>query len=169
MNAIWRPAYVAIGSNLNQPRERVQEACERIRALPETRLELRSRLYRTRPMGPQAQPDFVNAAVGLMTRLTARPLLDALLDIERGMGRERHERWGPRLIDLDLVWMVDAPSEESGPTLPHPGVSMRNFVLYPLNDIAPTLDIPGLGRVMDLKQRSGADGICVLEPRELST
>jgi len=164
MKAIWRPAYVAIGSNLNQPRERVQEACERIRALPETLLELRSRLYRTRPMGPQDQPEFVNAAVGLMTQLTARALLEALLDIERGMGRERHERWGPRLIDLDLVWMVDAPREESGPTLPHPGVSTRNFVLYPLNDIAPTLDIPGLGRVMDLKRRSGADGICVLEP-----
>ncbi len=166
MNAIWRPAYVAIGSNLNQPRERVIEACGRIRALPDTRLILRSRLYRTRPMGPQDQPDFVNAAVGLLTQLTARALLGALLDIERGMGRERHERWGPRLIDLDLVWMVDALSEESGPTLPHPGVSMRNFVLYPLNDIAPALDIPGLGRVADLKRGSGADGICVLEREE---
>ena len=166
MNAIWRPAYVAIGSNLNQPRERVIEACGRIRALPETRLILRSRLYRTHPMGPQDQPDFINAAVGLLTQLTARALLDALLDIERGMGRVRQERWGPRLIDLDLLWMVDALSEESGPTLPHPGVSMRNFVLYPLNDIAPELDIPGLGRVADLKRGSGADGICVLEREE---
>ncbi len=164
MEAIWRPAYVAIGSNLNNPRERVQEAYERIRTLPETRLELRSRLYLTRPMGPQDQPDYVNAVVGLVTQLSARALLDALLDIERGMGRERHERWGPRLIDLDLVWMVGAPSEESGPTLPHPGVSTRNFVLYPLNDIAPTLDIPGHGRVMDLKRLAGADGISVLEP-----
>jgi len=164
MEAIWRPAYVAIGSNLNNPRERVQEAYERIRTLPETRLELRSRLYLTRPMGPQDQPDFVNAVVGLVTQLSARALLDALLDIERGMGRERRERWGPRLIDLDLVWMVGAPSEESGPTLPHPGVSTRNFVLYPLNDIAPTLDIPGHGRVMDLKRLAGADGISVLEP-----
>jgi 2-amino-4-hydroxy-6-hydroxymethyldihydropteridine diphosphokinase len=164
MEAIWRPAYVAIGSNLNNPRERVQEAYERIRTLPETRLELRSRLYLTRPMGPQDQPDFVNAVVGLVTQLSARALLDALLDIERGMGRERRERWGPRLIDLDLVWMVGAPSEESGPTLPHPGVSTRNFVLYPLNDIAPTLDIPGHGRVMDLKRLAGPDGISVLEP-----
>jgi len=164
MKAIWRPAYVAIGSNLNNPRERVQEAYERIRTLPETRLELRSRLYLTHPMGPQDQPDYVNAVVGLVTQLSARALLDALLDIERGMGRERHERWGPRLIDLDLVWMVGAPSEGSGPTLPHPGVSTRNFVLYPLNDIAPTLDIPGHGRVMDLKRLAGADGISVLEP-----
>ncbi len=164
MEAIWRPAYVAIGGNLNNPRERVQEAFERIRTLPETQLELRSRLYLARPMGPQDQPDFVNAVVGLVTRQSARALLDALLGIERAMGRERHERWGPRLIDLDLVWMVGAPSEESGPTLPHPGVSTRNFVLYPLNDIAPTLDIPGHGRVMDLMRLAGADGISVLEP-----
>jgi 2-amino-4-hydroxy-6-hydroxymethyldihydropteridine diphosphokinase len=163
MNAIWRPAYVAIGSNLNHPRERVLEACERIRGLPETRLELQSRMYLTRPMGPQDQPDFVNAALGLLTRLTARELLDALLDIEQLMGRRRQQRWGPRLVDLDLIWMVGAAIEEPGLTLPHPGVSMRNFVLYPLNDVAPTLDIPGHGRVMDLKLRSGEDGISVLE------
>ncbi len=163
MNVLWRPAYVAIGSNLNQPRERVSEACERIRALPATRLELRSRLYLTRPMGPQDQPDYVNAAAGLLTQFTARALLDALLDIERRMGRERHERWGPRQIDLDLVWMVGEVVEQPGLTLPHPGVSARNFVLYPLGDIAPMLDIPGHGRVMDLKLRSGADGIFVME------
>jgi 2-amino-4-hydroxy-6-hydroxymethyldihydropteridine diphosphokinase len=163
MEAPWRPAYVAIGSNLNHPRERVREACERIRGLPATRLEMNSRLYLTRPMGPQDQPDFVNAAAGLLTQLGARRLLEALLEIERQMGRIRQERWGPRLIDLDLVWMVGAVVEESGLTLPHPGVSMRNFVLYPLADIAPTLDIPGQGRVMDLKLRSSADGISVLE------
>jgi 2-amino-4-hydroxy-6-hydroxymethyldihydropteridine diphosphokinase len=163
MTARWRPAYVAIGSNLNEPRERVLEACERIRAVPATRLEQRSRLYLTRPMGPQDQPDYVNAAAGLLTRLSASELLDALLDIERRMGRERHERWGPRLIDLDLLWMVGEAAEQPGLTLPHPGVSARNFVLYPLGDIAPTLDVPGHGRVMDLKLRSGADGISVLE------
>src|SRR5271170_6158831 len=98
MDALWRPAYVAIGSNLNHPRERVLEACERIRALPATRLEMRSRMYLTRPMGPRDQPDFVNAAVGLLTQFGAGDLLDALLDIERRMGRVRQERWGPRLI-----------------------------------------------------------------------
>jgi 2-amino-4-hydroxy-6-hydroxymethyldihydropteridine diphosphokinase len=163
MNALWRPAYVAIGSNLNHPRERVLEACEQIRGLPRTLLELRSGLYLSRPMGPQEQPDFVNAAAGVLTELTAHELLDALLDIERHMGRERQERWGPRLIDLDLIWMVGPPIEEPGLTLPHPGVSMRNFVLYPLGDIAPKLDIPGHGRVTDLKARVSADGISVLE------
>jgi 2-amino-4-hydroxy-6-hydroxymethyldihydropteridine diphosphokinase len=163
MSALWRPAYVAVGSNLNRPREQVLEACERTRALPKTRFEARSRLYQTRPMGPQDQPDFVNAAVGVLTQLRPRELLEALLAIERQMGRVRQERWGPRLIDLDLVWMVGAVVEEAGLTLPHPGVSMRNFVLYPLSDIAPTLDIPGHGRVVELKLRSGAGGISVLE------
>ena len=79
--------------------------------------------------------------------MDARELLAALLGIERAHGANRQERWGPRLIDLDLVWMVGQPIEEPGLTLPHPGVSMRNFVLYPLDDIAPTLDIPGHGRV----------------------
>lgn len=165
---MWYPAYVAIGSNLNRPRERVLEACARMRALPSTRLESVSRLYVTCPMGPKDQPDFVNAAVGLLTRLGARELLETLLAIEREMGRIRKERWGPRLIDLDLIWMVGAAVEEPGLTLPHPGVSMRNFVLYPLDDIAPTLNIPGHGRVRDLKLRSGAEGISVLEREELT-
>jgi 2-amino-4-hydroxy-6-hydroxymethyldihydropteridine diphosphokinase len=159
----WHPAYVAVGSNLNQPRRQVGDAFERLAALPDTRLELRSRSYLTRPMGPQDQPDFVNAAAGLLTRLGARALLDALLAIERAMGRRRQERWGPRIIDLDLVWMHGEVIDEAGLTLPHPGVSERNFVLYPLSDIAPTLMIPGHGRVLDLKSRVGSGGISVLE------
>lgn len=163
MEAPWRPAYVAVGSNLGEPRARVMAAMERLRALPESRLEARSRLYRTRPMGPQDQPDFVNAAAGLLTRLGPRELLEALLEIERSMGRVREARWGPRLIDLDLLWMIGAVVEEPGLILPHPGVSTRNFVLYPLCDIAPTLDIPDHGRVSELKARSGTAGIAVLE------
>jgi 2-amino-4-hydroxy-6-hydroxymethyldihydropteridine diphosphokinase len=162
MSPLWRPAYVAIGSNLNHPQERVSEAYERIAALRATRLELRSRLYHTRPLGPQDQPYFVNAAAGLLTQLSAHDLLEALLGVERAMGRHRQERWGPRVIDLDLVWMVGAVIEEAHLTVPHPGVSSRNFVLYPLADIAPTLEIPGHGFVADLKVRSGGDGISVL-------
>jgi len=159
----WRPAYVAVGSNLNQPRLEVGDAFERLAALPDTRFELRSRIYLSRPMGPQDQPDFINAAAGLLTRLGPRELLDALLEIERAMGRHRQERWGPRIIDLDLVWMHGAIVDEPGLTLPHPGVPLRNFVLYPLCDIAPSLMIPGHGRVVDLKSRVGGDGISVLE------
>ena len=163
MSALWRPAYIALGSNLDGPREQVLAACGRIGRLPATHIEARSRLYSTRPMGPQDQPDYINAAVGVVTQLEAKVLLEALLQIERDMGRVRREQWGPRRIDLDLVWMVGAVIREHGLSLPHPGVSSRNFVLYPLSDIAPTLDIPGHGRVLQLKARSGAEGISVVE------
>jgi len=163
MSPLWRPAYVGLGSNLDSPRERVLEAIERMKALAATRLELRSHLYLTRPLGPQDQPDYVNAAVGLLTQLTARDLLGELLGIERSMGRNRQERWGPRVIDMDLLWLVDAVIDEPGLTVPHPGVSTRNFVLYPLADIAPMIKIPGFGPVLDLKRDAGGDGISVLE------
>jgi 2-amino-4-hydroxy-6-hydroxymethyldihydropteridine diphosphokinase len=138
------------------------EAFERLSILRETRLELRSRIYLTRPMGPQDQPNFANAVAGVLTHLTARELLDGLLDIERAMGRNRQERWGPRIIDLDLLWMTGARIDEPGLKLPHPGVSERNFVLYPLCDIAPTLLIPGHGRVANLRSHVAGDGISVL-------
>jgi 2-amino-4-hydroxy-6-hydroxymethyldihydropteridine diphosphokinase len=163
MNPLWRPAYVGIGGNLDSPRERVLEAIERMKALDATRIELRSHLYLTRPMGPQDQPDFVNTAVGLLTQLEPRDLLSGLLGIERSMGRDRVERWGPRIIDLDLLWVVDLSIDEPGLTLPHPGVSRRNFVLYPLADIAPTIKIPGFGQVLDLKRDAGGEGISLLE------
>jgi 2-amino-4-hydroxy-6-hydroxymethyldihydropteridine diphosphokinase len=163
MSPLWRPAYVAIGSNLNHPQARVLEAFERLAALGAVRSVLRSRLYHTRPMGPQDQPDFVNAAAGLLTQVGARGLLEDLLGIEQAMGRNRQERWGPRVIDLDLVWMLGETIDEPGLTVPHPGVSMRNFVLYPLADIAPTLVIPGHGKVSELLRSVGGDGISVLQ------
>ena len=163
MSTLWRPAYVAIGSNLEHPRERVVEAMQRLVDLGSPDSLLRSRLYISRPMGPLDQPDFVNAAVGLITQRSPQELLAQLLDIERGMGRSRRERWGPRVIDLDLLWMVDAAVDEPGLKVPHPGVSIRNFVLYPLADIAPTIKIPGMGTVLDLKRSVGGDGISVLE------
>ena len=163
MSALWRPAYVAIGSNLESPRERVIEAMTRIAALGTVRSLMGSRLYLSKPMGPKDQPDFVNAAVGFLTTVTPRELLNELLALERGMGRNRQARWGPRVIDLDLIWMVDAAVAEPGLTVPHPGVSIRNFVLYPLADIAPTIKIPGMGTVLDLKRSVGGDGISVLE------
>jgi 2-amino-4-hydroxy-6-hydroxymethyldihydropteridine diphosphokinase len=164
MTSHWRPAYVAIGSNLHDPQARVHEAYERLATLPATLLVSRSRLYKTRPMGPQDQPYFVNAAAGLLTQLAARELLACLLGIETAMGRNRQEqRWGPRVIDLDLLWMVGEKVDERGLTLPHPGVSTRNFVLYPLADIAPTLAIPGHGKVLELMHSAGEEGISVLE------
>ena len=166
-NPSWRPAYVAIGSNLNDPQAQVQTALARLEALPEIRALLRSRLYKTRPMGPQDQPYFVNAAAGFLTQRSARELLAALLLIEESMGRKRQERWGPRVIDLDLICMPGETVDEPGLTLPHPGVSTRNFVLYPLADIAPTLAIPAHGNVSELLRAVGDDGISVIESHEI--
>jgi 2-amino-4-hydroxy-6-hydroxymethyldihydropteridine diphosphokinase len=163
MEALWYPAYVAIGSNLQAPRMQVLEAFERLSAWTAVNSLQRSRLYLSAPMGPQEQPPFVNAAAGFLTQLSARELLTGLIAIEHDMGRERRAHWGPRIIDLDLLWMVDATIDEPGLTVPHPGVSMRNFVLYPLLDIAPSLYIPGLGNVQGLLQSVGAGGISVLE------
>jgi 2-amino-4-hydroxy-6-hydroxymethyldihydropteridine diphosphokinase len=163
MNALWRPAYVAIGSNLDGPVAQVRKAFERLGALPTVRSLQRSRLYLSIPMGPSDQPQFVNAVAGFVTRLSPRELLDELLRMEQAMGRQRGTRWGPRIIDLDLLWMVDAATDEPGLTVPHPGVSMRNFVLYPLADVSPALNIPGLGNVQGLLRGVGSHGISVLD------
>ncbi len=160
---LWRHAYVAIGSNLDEPEARVREAFDRLAALGDTLLVCRSRYYRSRPMGPQDQPQFVNAAAGVLTRRGARELLESCLGIERAMGRDRGERWGPRVIDLDLIWMIGAAIDEPGLRLPHPGVRERNFVLYPLCDIAPMLRIPGCGVVCDLARSAGDAGLSVLK------
>jgi len=159
----WRPAYVALGSNLDDPPGRVRDALERLRDVPDTRLVARSSLWKSRPLGPQHQPDFVNAAVGLLTRLPAASLLQALQAIERDMGRvPPAQRWGPRVIDLDLVAYASETVSAPGLTIPHPGVQERDFVLYPLAEIAPELWIPGPGRVRTLAARVEDRGLVQL-------
>jgi 2-amino-4-hydroxy-6-hydroxymethyldihydropteridine diphosphokinase len=159
----WQPAYIGVGSNLEDPRAQVLTALERLGKLPRTRLVLASRLYRSRPFGPVAQPDFVNAVAGILTQLEPPALLKELKAIESSMGRPtRHERWGPRIIDLDLIAHGDERRNEAELTLPHPGIVDRNFVLYPLADISPDLELPGLGRVADLAATVTAEGITLL-------
>jgi len=160
---IWHPAYVGVGSNLCGPRTQVQSACERLGELPRTQRLLTSRLYGSRPFGPVAQPDFVNAAVGLLTQLSADELLGQLRALESAFGRPRErERWGPRVLDLDLLCYGRERRTSAVLTLPHPGIVERNFVLYPLADIAPDLELPGLGRVRELRERVGSDGLTLL-------
>jgi 2-amino-4-hydroxy-6-hydroxymethyldihydropteridine diphosphokinase len=156
----WRPAYIGVGSNLSDPRAQVLVAHERLASLPRTRVVLTSPLYRSRPLGPIAQPDFVNAVAGVLTQLEPAALLAELRAIETALGRPpQHERWGPRVIDLDLLSFGREQRSEKELTLPHPRIVERNFVLYPLADIAPDLDLPGLGRVADLKKRVTSEGL----------
>ena len=160
---MWSPTYVAIGSNLSNPAQQVARAFEFLTSIRETLLVSRSRLYRSAPLGPRDQPEFVNACAGLLTQLAAEALLAALRDIERLMGKVPPPvRWGPRVIDLDLLMLGSEPRAGPGLTLPHPGMHERNFVLYPLADIAPSLRVPGKGRVSDLAQSVGQQGLELL-------
>lgn len=147
----WFPAYVGIGSNLQMPVRQVEQAAERLAAIPESRLVSLSSLYRSAPFGGIEQPDFVNAAAAMLTTLPPRDFLDALQAIEARQGRERGAtRWGPRVLDLDLLVYSTLTLDEPGLDLPHPGIGERNFVLLPLAEIAPDLAIPGLGRAADI-------------------
>lgn len=143
-------AYVALGSNLGDSRRHVLDAIEAMAQLPGTSVLARSRLYRTPPWGVLDQPPFVNAAVSLQTSLAPHALLDGLLAIERAVGRIRDGRWGPRILDLDLLHMEGERLDDERLTLPHPRIAERAFVLLPLRDIAPSLLLPGQGRVDEL-------------------
>lgn len=151
----WRPAYIGLGSNLHGPSGQVETAFDLLAALPQTRLIARSSLYRSAPFGGIEQPDFVNAVAALLTRLTARQLFEGLQKIERQRGRERGEaRWGPRVLDLDLLVYSDDRILEPDLTVPHPGIAERNFVLLPLKEVAPGLTVPGIGRLTSVAVNS---------------
>jgi 2-amino-4-hydroxy-6-hydroxymethyldihydropteridine diphosphokinase len=154
-------AYVGIGSNLDDPERQVQSAIEAVRRMPHSRLLRVSRLFRTPPWGRAEQPAFVNAAVAVATGLAPRELLDALLAIERERGRYRDgTRWGPRVIDLDILLYGDLSVDEEGLRIPHPHIAERAFVLLPLADIDAGLRVPGHGSVRDLLDRVDSQG-CV--------
>lgn len=145
---VWRPAYVGLGSNLDHPARQIEAAFEALDALPSTRLIAQSGLYRSAPFGGVEQADFINAAAALLTKLDARQLLGELKAVERARGREPGGvRWGPRVLDLDLLVYSGLTIDEPDLTLPHPGIAERNFVLLPLGELAPDLHVPGLGRL----------------------
>ena len=157
---LWQPAYVALGSNLDDPRRQVERAFGELSGLTGTLLVLRSGMWRSAPMGPQDQPHFINAVAGLLTRREPQDLLQDLRRIERHMGKvEPAVRWGPRLIDLDLLMVGEVRCDEPGLQLPHPGLHQRNFVLYPLAEIAPSLWVAGHGRLCRLLETVPGEGI----------
>jgi 2-amino-4-hydroxy-6-hydroxymethyldihydropteridine diphosphokinase len=135
--------YIALGSNLAQPLQQVNTALEALAHIPRTQLILCSSFYRTKPLGPQNQPDFLNAVVALDTLLPAEQLLDETQAIERNQGRVRKDqRWGPRTLDLDIMLYGDRVINTDRLTVPHYGLKEREFMLYPLAEIAPELVFP---------------------------
>lgn len=143
-------AYVGLGSNQADPVAQVRRALDELDALPHTRQVARSPLYRSAPVGPADQPDFINAVAALDTALDADNLLNALQAIEQAHGRVRTRRWGPRTLDLDLLLYDDLQRDDPHLCLPHPRLHERVFVLRPLYTVAPHLRIPGHGALADL-------------------
>jgi len=135
-------AYIGLGSNLDAPKQQLEQALKELARLPQTQLLKVSGFYTTAPVGgPPAQPDYVNAVAALSTRLLPLPLLDALQAIERAQGRNRATeiRWAPRTLDLDLLLWGEVEMTSPRLTLPHPRMTTRAFVLDPLSEIAPWL------------------------------
>lgn len=141
-------AYVGIGSNLGDALENCKRAIQDIAADGRNHLLKCSPFYRTEPVGKKDQAWFINGVIAVETSLGLREFLDFLLDIERKMGRERGERWGPRVIDLDILFFGDKVLNEDGLQVPHPRLHERRFVLVPLNDIASQLEHPLLAKTI---------------------
>ena len=149
--AIPGRAFVGIGSNLDGPVEQVRRAIAALGRLPQTRCVRASSLYRTPPWGRTDQPSFINAVAELETALSPRALLDGLIGIEAAAGRVRAlDRWGPRVLDLDLLLYADRCIQEVDLQVPHPHLHERAFVLLPLAEIAAHTSVPGRGRIGDL-------------------
>lgn len=146
--------YIAIGSNLASPLEQVKAALDAIGEIPQSRVVAVSSFYRTPPLGPQDQPDYLNAAVALETTLEAETLLDHTQRIELQQGRVRKaERWGPRTLDLDIMLFGDQVIQTPRLTVPHYDMKNRGFMLWPLFEIAPALIFPdGVALTAALKE-----------------
>lgn len=135
--------YIVIGSNLGEPLKQAQQAIEALNAIPSSRVAKTSSIYRSKPLGPQDQNDFLNMAVLLETELEPEALLDHTQRIELELGRIRkEERWGPRTLDLDIMLFGDRVIHTPRLTVPHYGLKEREFMLYPLSDLAPELVFP---------------------------
>ncbi|MGH8369338.1 MAG: 2-amino-4-hydroxy-6-hydroxymethyldihydropteridine diphosphokinase [Gammaproteobacteria bacterium] len=147
-------AYIGLGSNQDHPVRQVRSAIDELAQLPSTRLLKSSPLYKSAPLGPADQPDYINAVAALETGLAPPALLAELQTIERQHGRVRGaSRWGPRSLDLDLLLYGEVRIDTPELQVPHPGLPERLFVLYPLADIAPDLEVPGYGPLRQLLAR----------------
>jgi 2-amino-4-hydroxy-6-hydroxymethyldihydropteridine diphosphokinase len=152
-------ASLSLGGNIGDVAEAFLYALRRLVETPGVTLRRASSVYRTPPWGKRDQPPFLNMAAIVETTLPARALLALCLDIEQGMGRRRIERWGPRTLDIDILTYGDAEIEEPDLKVPHPRMAERGFVLAPLAEIAPHLQIAGreVGELLALADRAGIE------------
>lgn len=166
-NPKW--AVVSLGSNLGNRLETLQGAVDALADTPGVRVKAVSHVYETEPWGvePGSQPNYLNAVVRLRTTLPPSSLLERGHAIEEAFARVRDERWGPRTIDVDIVWYQDAVSADPALTLPHPRAHERAFVLVPWRDVDPDAVVPGQGTVAELLEAMGHEGVTLREDVEL--
>lgn len=156
--------YIGLGSNQADPLRQLAQAVAKLASLPNTSLVAQSPFYRSRPVGPQDQPDFINGAVKLHTSLAPLTLLDHLQRIENAHGRLRKQHWGPRTLDLDLLLYGDKPVQNDRLAVPHPELANRDFVLQPLLDLDPELVLPDGRALHVLRHQCPDNGLTRLEP-----
>jgi 2-amino-4-hydroxy-6-hydroxymethyldihydropteridine diphosphokinase len=160
MSGDWIPAYVGLGSNLDDPPRQLDAAIEGLKTLPQSRFVIESHRVGSDPVGPKDQPRFLNSVAALLTQCSPKMLHQALRDLEVRLGKKPpKERFGPRSIDLDLLMYGAQTVNDVGLEVPHPRLHERAFVLYPLAEIAPDLWVPGHGRVRALRDRVGGEGL----------
>jgi 2-amino-4-hydroxy-6-hydroxymethyldihydropteridine diphosphokinase len=152
-------AYIALGSNLDDPLCQVELAIQNITSLAHCQLIKQSSWYRSRAVGPGEQADYINGVVKIRTSQQPEQLLDALLTIETRQGRVRNTRWGPRTLDLDILLYGQEITNDENLQIPHPRMLERNFVLYPLFDVEPGLIIPGNGPLAHWINKSDQNGL----------
>lgn len=156
-------ACIALGANIGEPLRQIEAGFTALAALPGTRLLARSSLYRSAPVGYADQPDFINAVAIIETSLEPQTLLAAILDIERVNGRVREFPNAPRTLDLDIVLYGDRVVQEPGLTIPHARMLERAFVMVPLAEVAPGMQVPGHGTVRELAARVDAGSVAQLQ------
>ena len=143
---------VGLGSNLNNPKQQVQQACQTLKQSDWVNEWRCSSLFYSKPLGPQDQPDFVNAVAIFLTDLTPMDLLEKLQAIEKSQGRVKTRHWGERTIDLDLLLYGDQVMNNERLTVPHPFLTERDFVVQPLLEVWPDVTVPGKGRLTTFSQ-----------------
>ena len=155
--------YIALGSNLNMPIQQLKLAIQAMADLPDTEIKKVSSLYQSQPLGPQDQPDYVNAVACLETGLSPLALLDALQNIENEQGRIRLRRWGERTLDLDILLYDNQIIHNEHLTVPHYDMQNREFVIVPLYEISPELILPDGVSLQQLVKRFSSHQMAILD------
>jgi 2-amino-4-hydroxy-6-hydroxymethyldihydropteridine diphosphokinase len=150
MSKSWHTVYIGLGSNLNHPQQQVRTALDELARLAHSQFIKASSLYLSAPLGPPEQKHYINAVAEIKTQLEPLVLLNALQAIEQAHQRVRQQHWGSRTLDLDILLYGDKFYRDERLTIPHAHMAQRLFVLQPLAEIAPCIEIPGQGNIQAL-------------------